>query len=284
MTNALIADRDAFAAAHPEERVTLNGREWGVVEVGSGGPVLLLVPGTLGRGDIFWQQVRALEGRARILAVTYPSSGGVAEWADDLKVLLDQRGIETATVLGSSLGGYLVQYFAATYPERVVRLLPANTLVSTEASRSKPPYTSDLDTAPIEELRAGFAMGLGGWREAHPDQAELVELLLGEVGGRIPEIELRARLNGIKRAPPRPPLDFPKDRIATIEGDDDPLITPEMREEARAVIEPGTAYRFAWGGHFPYVVRPDLYVSLLETELGLPVTGESWGEGAVRVK
>ncbi|MGX1306044.1 maspardin [Amorphus suaedae] len=284
MTNALIESRDAFAQEHPEERVTLNGREWGVIEVGSAGPVLLLVPGTLGRGDIFWQQIRALEDRVRIIAVTYPAQGGVAEWADDLALLFDQRGIERATVLGSSLGGFLVQYFAATHPDKVVRLLPANTLVSTESARSRPPYTADLDTAPIDELRAGFAMGLGAWREAHPDQAELVELLLAEVGGRIPEIELRARLNGLKKAPPLPHIDLPKGSIATIEGDDDPLITKEMREEARSVLQPGTSYHFSWGGHFPYVVRPDDYVSLLETELGLPVTGEGWGDAVVRVK
>lgn len=284
MTNSLMESRDAFAARHPEERVTLNGREWGVIEVGSDGPVLLLIPGTLGRGDIFWQQIDALKDRARIVAVTYPAQGGVAEWAEDLALLMDQRGIDKATCLGSSLGGFLVQYLAAVHPEKVERLLPANTLVSTERSRSRPPYTSDLDTAPIDELRAGFAMGLGAWREAHPDQADLVELLLAEVGGRIPEIELRSRLNGLKKAPPLPALAFPKDRIATIEGDDDPLISREMREEARALLQPGTSYRFNWGGHFPYVVRPALYVSLLETELGLPLTGEGWGEGAVRAR
>ena len=284
MTNSLMESRDAFAARHPEERVTLNGREWGVIEVGSDGPVLLLIPGTLGRGDIFWQQIDALKDRARIVAVTYPAQGGVAEWAQDLALLMDQRGIDKATCLGSSLGGFLVQYLAALHPEKVERLLPANTLVSTERSRSRPPYTSDLDTAPIDELRAGFAMGLGAWREAHPDQADLVELLLAEVGGRIPEIELRSRLNGLKKAPPLPALAFPKDRIATIEGDDDPLISREMREEARALLQPGTSYRFNWGGHFPYVVRPALYVSLLETELGLPLTSEGWGEGAVRAR
>ncbi|MDQ0313608.1 alpha/beta fold hydrolase [Amorphus orientalis] len=284
MTNSLIADRDAFSREHPEARDDLNGRDWGVLEVGDRGPALLLVPGTLGRGDIFWQQMRALMDRVRIVAVSYPATGGVDEWADDLATLLDRRGIDRATVLGSSLGGLLVQFLAARHPDKVERLLPANTLVSTDAARSRPPYTSDLDTAPIEELRAGFAIGLGQWGATHPEQADLVELLLGEVSGRISEPELRSRLKGIKTAPPRPDLPFPKDRIATIEGDDDPLITAEIREEARALLQPGTAYHFSWGGHFPYVVRPDLYVSLLETELGLPLTGEAWGEGAVRVK
>jgi maspardin len=66
--------------------------------VGSG-PVLLLIPGTLGRGDIFWQQITALKDRMRILAVTYPSTGGVADWSSDLVTLMDRMGVERATVL-----------------------------------------------------------------------------------------------------------------------------------------------------------------------------------------
>jgi maspardin len=89
MSNPLIDSRDAFAASHPEQRIDLNGREWGLVEVGSG-PVLLLIPGTLGRGDIFWQQITALKDRMRILAVTYPSTGGVADWSSDLVTLMDR--------------------------------------------------------------------------------------------------------------------------------------------------------------------------------------------------
>ncbi|WP_108661540.1 alpha/beta fold hydrolase [Acuticoccus kandeliae] len=284
MTNTLIARRDAFNARHPEARVTLNGREWGVIDVGTDGPVLILIPGTLGRADVFWQQMEALAPRARVLATTYPASGGVTEWADDLVALLDACGIDTATILGTSLGGYLVQHFGATHPERVAKLLPANTLVSTEASRSRPPYTLDVLSAPIADLRAGLHKGLGAWREAHPDQAELVDLLLGEVDGRIPEAELRTRLNALKTAPTLASVPIPATRIATIEGDDDPLIQPASREEVRAHLAPAVSYRFAWGGHFPYVVRPGLYTGLLETELGLPLTGEGWGEGAVRTR
>lgn len=284
MTNALIADRDRFAAAHPETRIVLGGREWGYVAAGDKGPALLLIPGTLGRGDVFWQQIEALKDRARIVAVTYPKSGGVAEWADDLAALCQHLGLERVTVLGSSLGGYLAQYFAATHPALTERLIAANTLHSVAEVATRPPYSSDLDNGPIEELRAGFGKGLGAWRAAHPEQADLVDLLMAEVGGRIPEPELRARLNALKRGPELPPLDMPRDRIATIETTDDPLIPPAMRDAVRARLEPSVAYRFEWGGHFPYVARPALYVSLLEEQLGLPVTGEGWGSGAVRAK
>lgn len=284
MTNPLIADRDRFAAENPEQRIVAGNREWGMVQAGETGPALVLIPGTLGRADIFWQQIEALRDRARILAVTYPSTGGVVEWADDLAALMDRFDIDRATVLGSSLGGYLAQYFAAVHADRTERLVAANTLHSVAEISTRPPYSSDLDAAPIDTLRAGFGNGLKAWAAAHPDQETLVELLLAEVGGRIPEPELRTRLNALKKGPELPAISLGTDRITTIEGADDPLIPEAMREAVRRHLKPGTAYRFEWGGHFPYVVRPALYVSLLEEQLGLELTGESWGDGTVRAR
>jgi len=284
MANRLITARDRFAVRHPEQRALIGTREWGYVEAGKAGPALLLIPGTLGRGDIFWQQMESLESRARIVAVTYPQSGGVAEWASDLAELCGSLGLDRVTVLGSSLGGYLAQYFAAAYPHIVERLIAANTLHSVAGIAARPPYSSDLDNAPIGELRAGFGRGLGAWRDAHPDQAELVDLLMAEVGGRIPEPELRARLNALKQGPELPPLNLPRERIATIESADDPLIPPQVREAVRERLKPSITYRFEWGGHFPYVARPDLYVALLEEQLGLPITREGWGNGEMRAR
>jgi maspardin len=284
MTNRLIAARDRFAASHPEQRIAIGGREWGYVRVGDSGPALLLIPGTLGRGDIFWQQIEALRERARIVALTYPGSGGIAEWAGDVAELCRRLGLDRVTILGSSLGGYLAQYFTAAHPSIAERLIAANTLHSTADIATRPPYSSDLDNAPIDELRAGFGRGLGLWRESHPDQGDLVDLLMAEVGGRIPEPELRTRLNALKHAPELPPLEMPREQVATIESADDPLIPEAVRSAVRARLNPIAAYRFAWGGHFPYVTRPGLYLSLLEEQLGLPVTGEGWGQEELRTR
>jgi maspardin len=280
MNNALIAERDAFAARHPEKRVVVNGREWGLIDTGLEGPALVLIPGTLGRGDIFWQQIAALKTRARILALTYPLDGDIAAWADDIAEIMAMRSIARASVLGSSLGGYLVKYFAAVHPGRVDRLIAANTLHAAAEIRERPPYSSDLHKGPIEELRAGFGNGLKAWAEAHPDQADLVGLLLAEVGGRIPERELRRRLIALKEAPELPKAALPRHRIVTVEADDDPLIPPPMRQAVRDALAPQTAYRFLWGGHFPYVVRPELYTGLIEEQLGLVPDGQRTGAAA----
>ncbi|MFT4959497.1 MAG: maspardin, partial [Paracoccaceae bacterium] len=204
MSNVLIKDRDRFTVDFPEIRVMLNGRDWGVIDSGGDGPVLVLIPGTLGRADVFWNQIRALAGRVRMIAISYPDSGGVGDWARDIVGLLDYLGIARATVLGSSLGGYVAQYFAAEYPLRINKLIAANTLHSVIGLDQMKPYALDLVAAPIEELRAGFGVGLKAWAEGHPDQADLIELLLVEAGGRILEPELRARLMALKVGPELP--------------------------------------------------------------------------------
>lgn len=276
MSNPLIEDRDRFAALHPEERMTIDGREWGAVAAGDQGPSLVLLPGTLGRADIFWQQIEALKGRARILALSYPANGGVAEWAGDIAVLMDRAGLASATVLGSSLGGFVAQYYAAVSPDRVDALIGANTLTSVAPLAGIPPYKLDLDAEPVENLRKGFAAGLEASASANPTIRPLVDLLLGEVNGRIPEPEMRARLKALKHGPELPPISLPQARIAVIEAEDDPLIPQPMRDMVRERLKPGKVFHFETGGHFPYVVRPQAYTAILEERLGLEVTGDAW--------
>lgn len=274
---SLVVAHAAFAAAHPEERVAVGGRDWGVLRIGSGGPALVLLPGTLGRADIFWQQIEALEGRARILALSYPATGGLTDWCADIAALIGRAGMDRATVLGSSLGGYVAQAMAGWHADRVEGLIAANTLHSVRPIQVIPPYALDLDAAPVEDLRAGFFRALQARAGTHPAEAGLIDLLKAEAGGRIPEAELRARLRTLKQAPELPAPRIAADRIATVESDDDPLIPPPMRDAVRARLSPARAFRFVWGGHFPYVVRPDAYTAAIEGRLGLP--GTDWPEG-----
>lgn len=278
MTDALILARDAFAARCPEATFCSGPRRWGVIDTGGAGPVLLLLPGTLGRADVFFQQIEALAPRLRVIAVSHPASGGLGDWVGDLVALMDRHGVGQAAVLGSSLGGYMAQALAGWHPERVSHLFAANTLPTVAGLETRAPYSSDLWAAPVETLRAGFAAGLGAWEQAHPDQAGLVALLMAEVNGRIPEAELRARLDVLKTAPELPPAGLPPERITVIDSVDDPLIPPPWRAMVRARLNPGAAFGFRWGGHFPYLCRPAPYSALIAARLGLePLQG--WGPG-----
>lgn len=278
-TRDLIAERDNFAALHPETRHLVNGRDWGVIRAGQRGPALVLIPGTLGRADIFWQQIAVLSKEARILAVSYPASGGISDWAADLAQMIADAEMQGATVLGSSLGGYLAQYLTATEPALCSGLVAANTLASVRGIDQVPPYALDLVTTPIDDLRAGFEAGLAGWQFPDHPYRDLAYLLLQEVRGRIPEGELRARLQALKTAPDLPAQSLPRDRIFTVQSDDDHLISPPMRESLRATLNPVRAYRFRAASHFPYVTRPDAYTGLLRDVLDLPTGQTIWPAG-----
>lgn len=279
MTNSLIAARDAFLAAHPEQRTTVNLRDWGMIRVGDAGPALILIPGTLGRADIFWQQITALSGQARILALSYPGSGGIADWADDVAAMIRAQGMQGAVVLGSSLGGYLAQYLTASHPGLVGGLVAANTLASVSGLDQMPPYKFDLLNTPIDDLRAGFTGGLQSWLDPANPYCALAELLLAEVAGRIPEDELRARLQALKTAPDLSAQSLPRSAIFTVESDDDHLIPPPMRAALRAALNPARSFRFRVASHFAYVTRPDEYSALLREVLGLDQENGPWPHG-----
>lgn len=260
----------------------LNGRKWGFISAGNAGPALLLLPGTLGRADIFWQQIEKLAGRARILSVTYPTNHNLAKWAQDVITLLDDQKIKQTVVMGSSLGGYLAQYIASKYPERVSELIAANTLSSVVGINERPPYSADIANVPIKLLRAGFLAAMQARQRDEPEYQSLLKMLMAEVNGRIPARHLKARLMALKYAPPLPEINIGSERITVIESQDDPLIPPPVREAVRAKLNPSITYRFKEGEHFPYVVRPEAYTSILEERLGLEITGPDWGSGKVR--
>ncbi|MDQ2090062.1 alpha/beta fold hydrolase [Marimonas arenosa] len=279
MRNSLVEARQAFSADWPEATRQVQGRRWGLIRAGDSGPALVLLPGTLGRADIFWQQIAALHGEARILALSYPGAGSVAEWAEDIAALIDAFGLEGATVLGSSLGGYLAQYTTARHGALCGGLVAANTLPDAGIVTGLPPYALDLDHVAIDVLRDGFLAGLQNWLEPGHAYADLAGLLSGEVHGRIPEDQMRARLKALKHAPALPAQVLPRDRIFTVESDDDHLIPPPVRVALRTVLRPVRAYRFTAASHFPYVTRPAAYTALLREVLGLAPVGAVWPEG-----
>ena len=269
MTNELIKSRDKFCDSHPEERIDINGRSWGALRVGEVGPALVLLPGTLGRGDIFWNQIEALKNRTQILALSYPTDGCIEDWCTDICALMDDSGMRKATILGSSLGGYVAQFMAGKFVDHVDELIASNTLNTVSILSDLPPYNSDINEIPIEDLRKGFAASMTPWAKEEPDRADLVELLMMEVAGRIPADELKMRLNALKFGPELPPVTLGKKHVFTVESIDDRLIPAPIRDAVRGRLDPLRSYKFVRGSHFPYITHPDAYTALIAEVLGL---------------
>ncbi len=100
------------------------------------GEPLLLIPG-LGAGTWLWTKNHAAWSKHFDLIMPELRGSGrsekpdqrytVAQFAHDLKIVLDHFGLDQVHILGASLGGFVAQYLAAQWPERVNKLILAST-------------------------------------------------------------------------------------------------------------------------------------------------------------
>lgn len=254
-------------------RVLIGQLVWNLVDAkgSKGAPVLLLLPGTLGTAEIFSEVFVRLGGRLRIVSVTYPMIDSIERLADSLAALMTQLGIARASVAGSSLGGFLAQHFAARHPELVDRLLLGNTLWDPGQVRRI------VGGASIEQLRAAPAvkhqdMVLGSlktWPEVEPGVVRLKSILQDSGKRLLGARAIKARVLALQAAPAAPKLKVPDSRITVLDCLDDPLL-PRVVQDGMVQRYPKARHvRMKFGGHYPYILRPDEYCAALERSLGL---------------
>lgn len=111
-----------------------NGQRLAYVDYGdpAGAPVILLHGFT--DTSRSWTQVLPFLSEYRVILIDQRGHGDAskpeccyafANFAYDLKLLMDQLELRRASVAGHSLGSFIALEFAATYPERVDRLVLA---------------------------------------------------------------------------------------------------------------------------------------------------------------
>lgn len=101
---------------------------------------------SLGTDHRMWyQQIPQLSARYRVIVPSrYPRRRGgdgggasLASWTENLRRILDRARVETAAVVGVSLGGIQGIAFAATYPERVRALVVADSFASLDRDTAR---------------------------------------------------------------------------------------------------------------------------------------------------
>jgi pimeloyl-ACP methyl ester carboxylesterase len=152
-------------------------------------------------------QVDAFEGTHRCITIDLPGFGGSEEpvhpesasmqgYADLVVGALDELGIDKATVVGASMGGYLVMALLRRHPDRVSQVVLAGTKARSDDAAAVARRTDQQDQVRNGAEVASVAKGvvealLSSGSMGRPDLVEYVHALAGGVtpGGWIAALE-----------------------------------------------------------------------------------------------
>ena len=267
-----IAEANAFRVRCAAGTVEVGGAIWRVIDTGAvpGGGSLLLCPGTLGNADIFREVIEALAPDIRVISVTYPMIGEFLRIADGAVALLDRLDAGRAHVLGSSLGGMLTQAIGARHPDRVGHLFVANSIATADAIRAAGfPSEAEVLAASGTALKSVVTRNLAQWPEPRPEMAAIKRFLADELANGFSGRAFKARLLALSRVTEIPVAAVAPERLTILQSDDDQLVTADVRQGVVDRYPGAHVHTFDWGGHFPYVTRPDDYVGAIRRRLGL---------------
>jgi pimeloyl-ACP methyl ester carboxylesterase len=251
------------------------------------GPAVLLLHGIPTNGLLWRDVVPQLAGRARVLAVDLlgygrsdPPAGrrvDIVAHAEYMIELLDQLGIERATVVGHDIGGGIAQNLAVRYPERVERLGLVNSVCYD--SWPIPEMKAIQATAPVvehlppgltaETLKLGLRRGF-----VHKDRADnFLDLFLEPFS--TPEgldvfVEHARSLDSRHTeeiAPALPKLEIP---VGIAWGTQDPFQKPVWAERLLADIPTAELTLIDDSSHFAPADAPDAVASALARLLDRP--------------
>jgi 3-oxoadipate enol-lactonase len=232
-------------------------------EVCGGGPDLVLCHGAGGNHAIWFQQVAWFAARGRRVvswdqrgfgrSTDQAKEGGPEAATADLRALLDHLEVGRADLAGQSMGGWAALGFALESPERVHRLVLADTLggIGTPQAAS-----AAVDRASAAQLLT--APGLGrhpalddSLSERDPALAHLYQML-GSFGE--PELaRIAPRLFAVRRAPEAlRALAVP---TLFVVGSRDRLFPPAQVREAAALLPDARVVEIEGAGHSPYFER-----------------------------
>lgn len=107
------------------------------ISCGEGKNALVFLHVMGGAADIWWQQILALKASYIILAPTYPAIAGIDNLAYGVSAIMEHEGIDQASIVGTSLGGYLAQYFVRLYPAKVTKCIFSNTFAPNDIIAKK---------------------------------------------------------------------------------------------------------------------------------------------------
>ena len=278
--STLDARLEAFRAGHRYRTLDVDGVRWRYLAGGSGGQTVLLPAGGTRVPDMYLLLIEALESDFRVLAPAYPAGAGITGLADGLAAILDAEGVGQADVLGSSFGGFVAQTFARRHPDRVRRLVLANTGSPASAPLPLLPLLIRfLAVLPENAVRSVTGWNWRRWfAPDSQDDAVFWNRLLTDILSRLGKEDLLSALREMNEfahlptagAPAVRTLTTPPMPVLLIESEQDKAFSPQARAALRALYPEAEVHLFAGEGHGVMATRTAEYIDAVREFLSRP--------------
>jgi aminoacrylate hydrolase len=243
------------------------------------GPPLILSSGMGGSGNYWLPNLAAFAEHFRVILYDHRGTGRsdrtvtprIESIGDDIRLLMDELGIERASIVGHAIGGMGALNLTLDTPDRVEKLVVVN-------GWGRPdPYTDRCFEARLIALRArGPAAYVyvqpiflypPDWVSEH--HFELEEEEDRQVANFPREMIEQRILEAVKyyliEYLEQRPLTLP---VLLLSSEDDGLVPPHCSAELAAVIPGARRASMPWGGHACNVTDPDTFNRLVLDFLG----------------
>jgi pimeloyl-ACP methyl ester carboxylesterase len=283
----------------PVRRVSVDGQEIAIVDLGRGDPAIVLVHG-LGSDLRAWQRnLDALAQRHRVVALDLPGFGrsskprampSLAGWAACVDALTHELGLDDFVLAGHSMGGQLALHHALAWPGRaraLVLVAPAGFETFTAAESSW--LRAHVD--PFATRTAGAWQVVARWLQAFhrmpPEAWPLVRDRIAVIGGPDFDDYCRTVAGGVAAMLDEPVRDrLPSVRVPTLVvfGREDRLVpnrwlhresTSSFARAAANALPNAELLVVPHAGHMVQFERPDAWNEAVLTFVSRVVGNQS---------
>lgn len=240
--------------------VIVNGIQLAYAHHGEGEPVVLIHGFPLDH-SIWEETIGFLQHNCQLIipdvrgfghSSTLASPYSMEDMASDLAGLLDHQGLEKATLIGHSMGGYIALAFARLYPKRVAGLV----LVSSQAQGDTPEQKKGRYETADRVAEEGVKIVLDAML-AKLSADKTIQESIGEVIARQEPSGVAGALKAMaERSDSSSVLSDALFPILILHGDNDQLIPIQRAEQMKELSDMADLIVLEGVGHMPMMEVP----------------------------
>ncbi|MCA8901613.1 MAG: alpha/beta hydrolase [Hyphomonas sp.] len=236
------------------------------------GPGILFIHGAGGNAAVWWQQLAYFSKTHHCVAYDLPGFGRTpkstpetldADFSDGALAAMDAAGLEKASIVTQSLGGWAGLRLALRHPDRVERLI----LGCTMAGIAHPPaMQSFLDSQKKMDARGPASVALGAQLGQTEPAKEYLYQQLGAFNTPF-DPAMAQTVFGPQSLIPVERLSEVRCPVIIFAGENDAIWPPSALEGLVPHFPDAHLHIFKGCGHSPYFEIPDEYNSVLGIHL-----------------